>query len=258
MSYPFPGMNPWLENHRLWKDVHARLITAIGDSLADALEPRYFVGVETHTYISASPPTPPSNRYPDVTIMSMGGAAVAIKPNPATDIAVPLLIDLPISDNVEEPYLEIRLVPSGEVVTVIELLSHTNKQGGRDRESYLQKRRTFLDANVNFVEIDLLRSHMPMPFTEEAEGAHYRIFSRRRETRHKALLYAFMVKDSIPAFPIPLQPDDEEPSLDLGALLQEVYNRARYHLILDYNKPPVPELNNKEMVWFKERLSEAN
>lgn len=258
MPYPFPGMNPWLENHRLWKDVHVSLISAIREVLAPALEPRYFVGVETHTYISTHPLTPPSSRYPDVTILGMGGAAVAVKPT--AELSMPMVVDIPLSDNIEEPYLEIQLVPSGEVVTVIELLSHTNKQGGRDRESYLKKRQTFLDANVNFVEIDLLRSHNPMPHTEKAEGMHYRIFSRRRVEMDQALLYAFNVRDSIPVFPLPLplQPDDQEPAVDLGQLIQDVYDRARYHLIIDYSKPPTPELSDDDRGWLNELMVAAD
>jgi len=59
---------------------------------------------------------------------------VAVKPS--ADAAMPMVIDLPLGDMVEEPFLEVRLLPSGEVVTVIEFLSHTNKQGGRDRTNY--------------------------------------------------------------------------------------------------------------------------
>ena len=59
---------------------------------------------------------------------------MAVKPS--ADAAMPMVIDLPLGDTVEEPFLEVRLLPSGEVVTVIEFLSHTNKQGGRDRTNY--------------------------------------------------------------------------------------------------------------------------
>jgi hypothetical protein len=33
MSYPFLGMNSWLEDVKLWRNVHASLITAIRDEL---------------------------------------------------------------------------------------------------------------------------------------------------------------------------------------------------------------------------------
>ncbi len=69
MSYPFPGMNPWFENARVWKCIHQRFTTALADILAPQLDPRYFVAVETHTYISVSPTLPIQTRYPDVSIL---------------------------------------------------------------------------------------------------------------------------------------------------------------------------------------------
>jgi hypothetical protein len=246
-------MNPWLEDVQLWRDVHTRVISALGDTLAPVLEPRYFVGVETRTYVSTFPDSPPGTRYPDVTILDRGGRAVAFTPSAAT--AMPLEIQLPYHESFEEPYLEIRLVPGGEVVTVIELLSHTNKQPGRERKSYLKKRRLFLDADVNFVEIDLLRSWSPMPDIERHGPADYRLFIHRKEPRDKAYLYRFNVRDAIPVFPLPLLPDDQEPAVDLGAVLQDVYDRARYRLILDYSQPPDPPLSAADMAWAMQCLA---
>jgi Protein of unknown function (DUF4058) len=48
----FPGMDSWLEQTGLWPDVHKSLITAIRDDLAARIAPRYYVGVEQHTYIT--------------------------------------------------------------------------------------------------------------------------------------------------------------------------------------------------------------
>lgn len=253
MSYPFPGMNPWLEDVRLWRDVHTRLISALSDVLAPVLEPRYFVGVETHTYVSTFPDSSSGTRYPDITILNRGGRAIAVAATAAT--AMPLEIQLPYRESIEEPYLEIRLVPGGEVVTVIELLSPTNKQQGRDRKSYLKKRRLFLNADVNFVEIDLLRSWDPMPDAGRDGDADYRIFIQRKEVPDKAYLYLFNVRDAIPVFPLPLLPDDQEPVVDLGAVLHDVYERARYRLIIDYNRRPDPPLSAADAAWAAQHLA---
>jgi hypothetical protein len=226
MVYPCPGMNPWLEDVRLWRGVHTRLINALSDALAPVLEPRYFVDVETHIYAARRPDMPSGSRYPALAILDRGGHAVAIAPMVA--MAMPIEIDLGLDDAVEEPYLEVRLVPGGDVVTVIELLSHTNKMGGRDRASYLQKRKLFFDSALNFVEIDLLRMWDPMPPCENVAVSDYRILVRRNDRRKKGLLYSFNVRAPIPVFPLPLLPDDEEPPVDLGAILRAVYERARY------------------------------
>ena len=252
MAYPFPGMNPWLENPTVWKGIHQRLITSLADILAPQLEPRYFVAVETHTYISASPTLPIQSRYPDVSILKIKESAAAYM---ATDEPpMPLVIDLPLPEPYEEPYLEVRLVPGGEVITVIELLSHTNKRAGDERRSYLEKRAALIDSDVHFIEIDLLRAYAPMPYTEHL-AADYRIFIRRRELGRKAHLYVFSVRQAIPTFPLPLLPGALEPRVDLGAILQDLYDRARYKLVIDYTQPPAPALTDADAVWAADCLA---
>ena len=184
MSHPFPGMNPWLESSLFWHSVHQSLIVALRDELAPLLRPRYFVAIETHTYIAVSPDAPLQSRQP-----------------------------------------------------------------GRDREGYLQKRETLLDSSVHFVEIDLLRAGPSMPHTEKAVGSHYRLFIRRSERPRLARLYPFSVRQPIPTFPLPLRPDDVEPTVDLGALLQGVYDRAGYDLVVRYNQPPHPPLGEDDAAW---------
>ncbi|MBI3361908.1 MAG: DUF4058 family protein [Chloroflexi bacterium] len=253
MPNPFPGMNPWLENPALWRDVHHRLISGLADELAPRLRPRYFVAVETHTYISVASTQPPATRYPDVMVNDRGGPAVAVAP--AAESFPFLTVELPIDDPVEEGYLEVRLVPTGEVITIIELLSHANKQPGRDREAYVQKREDLLVSQLNFVEIDLLRAGPVMPHAERAKDSAYRLFIRRRERARKARLYPFSVRQPIPAFPLPLLPDDSEPTVDLGAVLNAVYDRAGYDLVIRYDQPPAPPLSADDSAWAESVLT---
>ena len=255
MAYPFPGMNPWLEDPKLWRDVHNRLINALADELANRLVPRYFIGVDTHTYISRFPDHPIMARYPDIAIM---GVQKNLKPQTGVAGAVPdyLEIDLPTRETLEEAYIEIRLIPDGEVVTVIELLSHANKQAGPDRESYIEKRNAYLEADLNFVEIDLLRAHAPMPHTTLAGRGDYRIFIRRKNRPYKAWLSSFEMRQPIPLIPIPLQPGDKEPNIDLGALLHSIYERVRYDLVIDYTTRPTPALDAADLSWAQERVKQ--
>ena len=246
-SYPFPGMNPWLENPALWRDVHHTLISALRDALAPQLAPRYFVAVETQTYIMHPSPLPPPWRYPDVMVLERGGPALTATMTPP--VAPFVVVELPFNEPIIEGYLEVRFVPTGEVVTVIELLSYANKLHSGSRKEYLEKRDSLLKSHIHFVEIDLLRSGEPMPFTEPAEEREYRLFIRRREDARHARLYGFSLREPIPTFPLPLLPDDQEPLIDLNALLQSLYARARYDLVLDYAKPPDPPLREADAAW---------
>ncbi len=254
MSYPFPGMNPWLERPAIWRDVHHSLISALRDDLSPRLRPRYFLAVETHTYVTVPPDLPLASRYPDAMIIHRGGPAVAtLSPAPAAPF---LTVELPRDDPLIEGYLEVRLVPSGEVVTVIELLSHTNKQPGHARDEYIEKRLSFVASHVHFVEIDLLRAGPPMPHAHPAESD-YRIFIRRREKPHQARVYPFNIRQPIPVFPLPLLPDDQEPEVDLGALLAGVYARVSYDLVINYANSPEPPLREADAAWANELLADS-
>ena len=253
MPNPFPDMNPWLEDPALWRDVHHRLISALANNLAPRLRPRYFVAVETHTYISVAPGEPGSSRYPDVMVINR-----AVRETLTEEAAPYLTVEVPVREPIEQGYLEVRLVPSGEVVTVIELLSHANKQPGEDRQAYLKKRETLINSNVHFVEIDLLRAGPPLPYTERAAESDYRLFIRRRERPHQARLYPFSARQPIPAFPLPLLPGDAEPVVDLGALLSTVYEQAGYDLVVRYERPPALPLGEADAAWAAEVMAKQS
>ncbi len=83
----------------------------------------------------------------------------------------------------------------------------------------------------------------------EVPASDYRLFIRRRDQPFHARLYPFGVRQAIPTFPLPLLPDDTEPKVDLGRLIQGVYARAGYDLVIDYNQPPVPPLGDEDAAW---------
>ncbi|MEM7538336.1 MAG: DUF4058 family protein [Chloroflexota bacterium] len=135
------------------------------------------------------------------------------------------------------------------LLCLIEVLSHANKHKGENRDRYLAKRQDFLDSYINFVEIDLLRANQPMPLTDSAGEKDYRLFIRRSDQYEKAFLYAFNIRNSIPLFAVPLKPKDEEPILDIGKLLKQMYIRAGYDMLIDYTKRPKPVLRPADALW---------
>jgi hypothetical protein len=246
-------MDPWLEHPALWPDVHERLIIAIAEYLGPILRPRYYVAVGIHSYVTTLPIELPQMRYPDVMVVdtAYGGAVTA----PAIiAVAEPVVVNVPVPEPVEESYLEVREVASGDVITVIEILSPTNKQSGEGRKTYKAKRLEIFRSRTRLVEIDLLRAWEPMLFWGHARTSHYRILVRRGERRERADLYAFNVRDPIPRFPLPLQEGDVEPAVDLKPLLDGLYDKASYDLRVDYSKPPVPPLSDADAEWTAQVL----
>jgi hypothetical protein len=256
MDNPFPGMNPWLEHPSLWSDVHFRLISALARYLSPLVSPRYYVSVGSQAYIATTFASPPASRYPDIAIVQSRQAGVSpahsVLATIAPSVIEPALVELPIPDIVEEIYLEIREAVTGQVVTVGEVLSPTNKRPGVGRQKYERKRMEILSTQTHLVEIDLLRAWPPLPMTGEHIASDYRILVRRGEQGNQAALYAFNLCDSIPVFHIPLQPGDDEPAIDLRQLLDEVYLEANYGVRVNYRQPPEPPLSEADAGWVSE------
>ena len=92
---------------------------------------------------------------------------------------------------------------------------------------------------------------MPM---EGGIESNYRILVSRSETRPKAALYGFNLRDNIPQFPLPLGSKDVEPCVDLQGLLHEIYDQGTYDLRLDYSRLTVPALSKADAAWVDEVL----
>ncbi len=258
MRLPFPGMDPWLEQLELWSDVHASLIAAIRDALAPLVLPRYFVGVELRTTVLSGLDIDLLYR-PDISVLAAEragpprGSATAVLER--TDVA-PVEVVVPIDEEeIEETFLTINELPGRKLVTVIEVLSPTNKGTRNARSEYLDERRSLIRSKVNFVEIDLLRGGEAMPLLNPPEPSDYRIMVCRAGRSRHAVLYPFSWRSPIPAIPIPLMPGDAEPVLDLNHVAHSLMDRARYDLVIDYSRPPEPPLRPGDDAWVKELLA---
>jgi hypothetical protein len=252
-------MDPWLENPTIWPDVHFSLIGAIRDKLAADVPSRYFVGVESRTTVLSSLDVDRVFK-PDVTIHAIQSGAESR----GTDVAVleqadvqTLTVAVPTAEEIEETFLAIRELPGRKLVTVIEVLSPTNKKTEDARWQYLKKREDLIHARVNLVEIDLLRGGDPMPLVPAAPLTDYRILVCRARRSKDAVLYAFPYTSPIPQISIPLLPGDTEPMLDLNNVLHALIDRVHYDLVIDYAQPPDPPLRPADRVWAASIVEKA-
>ncbi|MBI3268297.1 MAG: DUF4058 family protein [Planctomycetes bacterium] len=264
MPSPFPGMDPYLEHPDRWTDVHTRLMVELGNVLAERLRPRYVVAVEQRTFIQQPDELVFIGR-PDVTVAESGAAergasgedASAPTAGTGTVAAAPRVVTIPLPEERHERYLEMREVSSGRVVTVLELLSPTNKHRGAGRRGYLNKRRQVLAGRTHLVEIDLVRGGRRPPIEPEPRADAYCILVSRAGRRPRADLYEFGLRDPIPVFPLPLAPQDPEPEVSLRAVLDTVYDRAGFDLRIDYDTPPVPPFAPADADWARAQLASA-
>lgn len=66
ISSPFPGMDPFLEDPRLWESFHNRFIGTLDEALSAQVRPHFYVEEQSSVYIVdlGTQPRPPVK--PDV------------------------------------------------------------------------------------------------------------------------------------------------------------------------------------------------
>ena len=265
---PFPGMNPYLERSDLWPDFHNDLIAQLRTTIGPQLPGNYRIGLEQRVEVAEpfGPPPALTLMIPDALVsdappVSPGGmttATTAVAAPPKKDAAA---IPVRMPREVRVTWLRVEAAPNRQVVTIIEVLSPTNKAPGEGRRRYIRKREAILAAGVNLVEIDLLRRWEPMPLETPPPASDYRILVCRAWQRPDALLYPFTVRQPIPAFPLPLLPsddgsDDAEPEVSLGPIIAGMHHTARYTQVAAYeNPPPEPAFPPETRQWIAERLT---
>ena len=100
-------------------------------------------------------------------------------------------VEVPVTEHVDEWYLEVREATRGKLVTVIEVLSPTNKLRQPGRKQYLRKRDKIFDSRTSLVEIDLLRAGkvMPIAIPSLVKGDYRILVSRGKSPARPALCF---------------------------------------------------------------------
>jgi hypothetical protein len=194
------------------------------------IKPDAFLPDDSSTYPSSEYPTDPAE-------VSTATATVLL---PATQMRKNRVVKITTTDN-------------ARVLTVVEILSPSNKNSGEDRDAYLCKRREYFAANTNVVEIDLLRDgdRLPMGRKRPPIADYYVLVSRAGEYP-RARVWAFGIREPIPVIPVPLGPKTPAVPLDLQLCLNQVYEDGKYIRVLDYSQPPTPALRNGDAEWAAE------
>ena len=168
-------------------------------------------------------------------------------------LEAPAEIEMTAQDVERVPYLEIRDRLSRELVTVVEMLSPSNKRGD-DRRQYLAKRSQLLESTAHLVEIDLLRGGRPMPDSNRPACA-YSVVVSRADERPKGGFWPIGLKEQLPEIPIPLRQPDGDARVNLQEVLNHVYDIFGYEDFV-YSRIPTPALAPKDARWAKQLLGD--
>lgn len=263
MPSPFPGMDPYLEGAR-WMRVHSELSGEIARQLSSRLSPRYvahtnerFVltsfdaqdGVAVSATVIVPDAYVASRGYVDPAGQAGGGTALAVAP-PA-----PLRVPTVIRTSVPHLTVEVRAVGDEQLVTAIEVLSPTNKRAGEGRTEYVGKRESVLRSAAHLIEIDLLRTGQRVPTQRPLPDAPYFVFLSRAEHRPIMDVWPVRLDQPLPTVPVPLLDGDADVALDLQQALASMYDTFRYHLTIDYARPPEVPLTAEQSAWAAERVA---
>lgn len=241
-------MDPYLEDPAFWSDFHDSFIVYSRDALNDDLPDHYEARVNERTRMidlqtgeEAFPrPDIASHRAEQATAT---GVAVAT----ALTVESFTIFNLPFEE-VRETYIEIRKRPERTVVTVIELLSPSNKAGS-DRAAYLEKRTALRRQGVNVVELGLLLGGERIALRKPLPTGDYFLFVTRAEAREKCIVYPWTIRQPLPTIPIPLKAPDDDIRVNLASVFTTTYDRGRYARALDYRQPPPIALNARDQEW---------
>jgi len=170
-------------------------------------------------------------------------------------IDAPAEVGVPAVDSEGHSFLEIRDRDNRELVTVVELLSPSNKYAGSDREQYLAKARQLQNSLVHFVKIDLLRGGPRMPWLD-MRPCDYCVVVSRVAQRPRAGLWPIRLRERLPEIPIPLLPGDADARIDLQQVLHRIYDAAGYAYHI-YTGPPEPPLSGVDAAWAQQFLAAA-
>jgi hypothetical protein len=238
-------MNPYLERASVWRMFHQNFITFAQAALAAQVRPRYLVQLEATLYIHE--PSAEQRRF-------LGEADLGLIPGTARGTAEPAALVAPIYGSFpfavtteEIDRIEIRDRDGNELVTVIELLSPTNKYAGSDRDVYLNKRGQVIKSHTHFVELDLLRGGPRLPLDGLPPCDYYAAVSRA-EDRSRVGIWAWQLRDPLPVVPVPLRGSDPDARLDLKAVIDRVYDELGYADFI-YAGPPEPRLTPDDAAW---------
>src|SRR3954451_58949 len=157
MLSPFPGMDPYLE--QFWGDVHHTLITYSRSAIQKQLPGDLVARVDERVFVEPAEGQA-RNIIPDVRVVERGRPqGGTLETGNGIAVAEPLVVHLEQDEPVRQGFIEIIDIKSGRrVVTVIEILSPSNKFPGPGRELYLKKQDELRAGCVSLVEIDLIRT----------------------------------------------------------------------------------------------------
>jgi hypothetical protein len=221
MPSPFPGMDPYLEEEKLWPIFQHHLISCLYQVLLPGLLDRYRARIGERRYVTEQ-----------------------------------ALFTSVIREEHQEEYIEVRQRSDGRWITLLEVVSPANKMTAAGRQAYWNKRQEAQSAGANLVEIDLVLQGQPLlDFSREnLPEWHYAVTVTRAQQPERHEIYTVTLQKRLPRFRFPLAADDRDTVLDLQAAFSRCYDQANLGSQIDYRRDPLTKLSPQDRHWLDDYL----
>ena len=271
MPSPFPGMDPYLEAPDIWPDLHHALAAEMRSELNQSLPSPYYARLEMRPELGIIEEQGSQQRIvPDIAVVrhpysaheqSAGGAAVLSAPRSVVSKFIEYQV---LVDPIRHHFVEIRDSSQGhKLITLIEIVSPSNKRSGPDRQAYERKQREILESDAILIELDLLRDGRRVLADRNLEAlirglpepAAYVVMVNRAWRRAPASsayqVFPVGLREWLPCIPIPLKESDDELTLDLQFAFNRAYDSGPYRRgAVNYaGEPADPPLSKEDAAW---------
>jgi len=223
MPSPFPGMDPYLEEDKLWPAFQHHLVMSLYQLLLPGLADRYRARVGQRHYVTEQ-----------------------------------ILFTSIQREEHQEEYVEIRQRSDGRLVTLLDVASPANKTTPAGRRVYLDKREEGKKANANLVEIDVVLQGQPM-LEYSRDGLpdwDYAVTVTRARQPERYEIYTATLQKKLPRFRLPLAADDRDHVLDLHIAFSRCYDQGGFDAQIDYERDPTIPLCDEDKRWLDELLKQ--
>jgi hypothetical protein len=196
------ALDPWAEQGRFFHQIHGGMIGELLKQLQDPLMDRGLIAAREASLQIAEA------GQPDVVISLVDERTP--KPHLVySALAEQLLVDPGIALETSEPDLDAIYITeqtTGRIITIIEIVSPSNKANVADEARYVQRRESLVyDRNIQVVEIDLTRSLKRL--IRSSEVNHYPYHIAIHLPHERARMIGIGWDSQIPPFALPLRDD---------------------------------------------------
>lgn len=223
MPSPFPGMDPYLEDEKLWPIFQHQFVNCLYQILLPGLVDRYRARMMQRQYMTEQ-----------------------------------ALFTSVVREEHQEAYIEIRRRNDSRLVTLVDIASPTNKLTPQGRKAYLDKRQEGRHAGANLVEIDLVLQGSPL-LDYSRDGLpdwDYAVTVTRSTQPERYEIYTSTLQKRLPRFRLPLAADDRDTVLDLQAVFARCYDQSDFAAQIDYKREPSVPLSTEDRPWVETLLKQ--